>query len=93
MICRANYAAALVDGELSSRPAAFDVLSLARRHGAEVSLKGILAFYSRLLTGAAPGSAWQERLDAALGKPADMTPAIARRALALLLASPEAQVA
>ncbi len=75
---RANYAAALVEGKGVGRPAALDAEGLAKRHGADDAG----AFFTRLLLGAEPSPAWRERL----------AKADARKTVALLLASPEAQV-
>jgi uncharacterized protein (DUF1800 family) len=93
MIGRANYAAALVSGGLSRGAEPFDALGLARRHGRANDLETILAWYGELLLGAPPAKPWRDRLLAALGSKAMAEPDTTRRALALLLASPEAQLA
>jgi uncharacterized protein (DUF1800 family) len=89
---RARYAVGLTGGELFGRPAAPDLLALADRHGRAPDLDGILAFYLGLLLGRAPSPAWRERLRDALGPRPGLEPAAVRRAAALVLASPEAQV-
>jgi uncharacterized protein (DUF1800 family) len=93
VIGRANYAAALVSGGLTRGGEPFDALGLAQRHGRAGDLEAVLVFYGELLRGTAPGTAWRGRLLEALGSKAAATPDNARRALALLLASPEAQLA
>ncbi len=93
MIGRANYAAALVGGKLFRRPEPFDALALARRHGRGRDLDDAVTFYAELLHGAPPAPAARERLLASLGPDASATPDTARRAVALLLAAPEAQLA
>jgi uncharacterized protein (DUF1800 family) len=92
MIGRANYAAALVGGGLTRSQEPFDALGLARRHDRASDLETLLAWYGELLLGAPPAKPWRDRLLTALGK-ATAEPDAARRAVALLLASPEAQLA
>jgi uncharacterized protein (DUF1800 family) len=90
MIARANFAAALVGGALTRPPQPFDALALAKRHGRAGSLRELIGFYGDLLlTGARP----DERIANALGARTALTPEIARRAVILILASPEAQLA
>jgi uncharacterized protein (DUF1800 family) len=91
MIVRANYAAALIGGGMDRRGGPFDALGLARRRGRADDLETILAWYGELLFGAPPARPWRDRLLTALG-PKEAEPDTARRALALLLASPEAQL-
>jgi uncharacterized protein (DUF1800 family) len=93
MIGRANYAAALVSGGLTHAASPFDALGLAKRHGRGSDLETILAWYGELLFGAPPARPWRDRLLAALGPKAAVEPNTVRRALALLAASPEAQLA
>jgi uncharacterized protein (DUF1800 family) len=88
MIGRANFAAALVDGSLSRRGEPLDALALAKRHGHGGGLEDVVAFYGKLLEGAVPAEARRKRLLAALGARPD-----ARRAVALMLASPEYHLA
>jgi uncharacterized protein (DUF1800 family) len=88
MIGRANFAAALVGGRLTRQRQPCDVLALARRHGRGNSLREVIAFYGDLLL---PGRAPIDRI-AAEGAKATLTPETARRAVVLLLASPEAQL-
>jgi uncharacterized protein (DUF1800 family) len=91
VIGRANYAAALVEGSHVGRPVPIDALALARRHGHGDSLDTILAFYSKLLLGVEPTDAWRARLMQALGPRVEDGEA-ARRLVALVLTSPEAQL-
>jgi hypothetical protein len=92
MIGRANFAAALVAGELCRDRKAVDVLGLLRRHKRGDDLPSVFAFAGELLSGEAPDKQWQKRLTRALGADTKATPANARRAVALVLASPEAQL-
>jgi uncharacterized protein (DUF1800 family) len=90
MIGRANYAAALVNGTLTLPPQPFDALALAKRHGRGGDLGELIAFYGDLLlTGSRP----DDRIADALGARTALTPQTARRAVILILASPEAQLA
>jgi Protein of unknown function (DUF1800) len=93
IIGRANYAAALVEGGLSRPAARLDWAARGGHAGAAGDLDGLLTYYGRLLTGTPPRPAWRERLHAALGPGAVAGPETAARAVALLLASPEAQLA
>jgi hypothetical protein len=90
MIGRTNFAAALVNGTLNRPPQAFDALALAKRHGRGGDLRQLIAFYGDLLLA---GTRPDERVAAALGAKATLTPETARRAVILILASPEAQLA
>ncbi len=89
LVGRANYAAALVEGERVGRPGPMDAVALARRHGEADPV----AFCTRLLLGAEPSPAWRDRLAAALGSKAKDDGAAARRVAALVLALPESQLA
>jgi uncharacterized protein (DUF1800 family) len=92
IIGRANYAAALVKGELSTRSIPLDGLSLARRHGRGRDLDDFLVFCAELLTGAPPDAAWHKRLRSALGSKAIVDAKTAAIAVALTAASPEVQL-
>ncbi len=92
IIGRANYAAALVTGELSTRSIPLDGLALARRHGRGRDLDDVLAFCAELLTGAPPDAAWAKRLRATLGAKADLDAKRIAAAVALTVASPEVQL-
>jgi uncharacterized protein (DUF1800 family) len=92
-IARANYAAALVGGRLSRGGQPLDALGLAQKHSRGKTLDDLLDFLGELLCGAIPSPAWRERVSAALGPKGALTAETARRAVALLLASPEMQLA
>jgi uncharacterized protein (DUF1800 family) len=90
MVGRANFAADLLRGTLTRDRQAFDAVGWARRHGRGADLPDLIAFCGDLLlTGARP----DDRVAAALGAKAPLTPETARRAVVLILASPEAQLA
>jgi len=91
-IGRYNFAFALMGGDEVGRSEAFDAFSLAERHGRGGDLKTIIAFYADLLLGGFPSQAWQERILNTLSPKAAATPANGRQAVALILASPEAQL-
>jgi uncharacterized protein (DUF1800 family) len=88
MIGRANFAVALVEGTLSRRGEPFDPLALTKRHSHGDGLEDVLVFYGQLLEGAAPAEARRKHLLAVLGARPDP-----RRAVALMLAAPEYQLA
>ena len=92
VIGRANYAAALAGGDGVGRPK-LDALALAKRHGRGGDLDDFLAFASELLLGGAPTTAWRERILKALAPKGGALDDTARRAVAVILASPEAQLA
>jgi RNA polymerase sigma factor (sigma-70 family) len=93
MIGRANFVAALVGGRLSRQEGGVDCLALARRHGRGKNLRSVLTFFSELALGRVPGDDWLGRLATAVGKGQTLSPETARRGAALVLASPEAQLA
>jgi uncharacterized protein (DUF1800 family) len=93
IIGRANYATALVEGRLWARRVHLDALALARKHGRGHSLDDLLDSCAELLTGAPAGAAWKKRLLSALGPGAALDADNARAAVALLVASPEVQLA
>src|SRR4051812_5504900 len=92
LVGRANYAAALIEGTRVGRPGPMDAAGLARRHGHGKDFDSAIAFYTKLLLGVGPTPAWRDRLAAALGKDT-AKPDTLRRAVALVLALPEAQLA
>ncbi len=101
VIGRANYAAALVEGNLVGRPGPMDAVALAERHGHGKDRETMIAFYTKLLLGVEPRAAWNERLTTALasadrraGSVSDRSGegATIRKAVALILAMPEAQL-
>jgi uncharacterized protein (DUF1800 family) len=90
LIGRINFAEALVRGALFERGQAFDALRLAERHGQGGDIDAVLTFFGKLLLGTDPPRTWRDRLEAVAGpSPAEA----ARRAVALILSSPEAQLA
>jgi uncharacterized protein (DUF1800 family) len=92
VIARANFATALLSGQLFLTGQPLELLALARRHGRAGSVEDVLTFYGELLLGAGPDASWRERLTRALGAKPVLDAATTRRAVALLLASPKAQV-
>jgi hypothetical protein len=91
MIGRNNYAAALVGGSLFRTGEAFDALALPKRHGRGGGLPALIDFYAEVLHGTPPDPAWRDRLMGSLNPKAGMADN-ARRTVALILASPEAQL-
>jgi uncharacterized protein (DUF1800 family) len=89
---RVNFAAALIDGPAVGRAEPADVLALARRHDKAADLESCLRFFVELLAGRDWTPAWGERLLAGLGPRPELTPEMVRRAAALVLSSPEAQI-
>ncbi len=93
IIGRANYAASLVTGDLSARRVPLDGLALAKKHGRGRDLEDVLTFVAELLTGAPPDATWHKRLMNALGAKATREPDRVRAGIALVVASPEVQMA
>jgi uncharacterized protein (DUF1800 family) len=93
LIGRANFAAALVEGPGVGRPGPLAVTALAERHGRGRDREAVIRFAAELLLGAAPSPAWHARIAAALDHGTASEPESARRAVALILASPEGQLA
>jgi uncharacterized protein (DUF1800 family) len=93
IIGRANYAAALVDGQVSARPVPLDGIRLARRHGRSGDLDDMLAFFVELFTGVPPGPEFKKRLLDSLGPKAAVDADTVGAAIALIVASPEVQLA
>jgi uncharacterized protein (DUF1800 family) len=91
-IGRYNFALALVGGDEVGRSELLNVFALAERHGRRGDLKSIIAYYAELLLGFLPSETWQERILNPLGPKATSTPEIGRQAVALILASPDAQL-
>jgi uncharacterized protein (DUF1800 family) len=92
VVGRANYAAALVGGDKVGRPP-FDALTFAQRHGRGRDLDDTLMFFGELLLGTSPTLERRARLVAALEVKRGTDADTARRAVAVILASPEAQLA
>ena len=93
MIGRGNFAAALVGGKLTRAGDATDPLALAKGHGHGDDLDAFLSFFGELLHGVPPADAWRERIHKALGAGVKLNVETVRRAVVLVLASPEAQLA
>jgi Protein of unknown function (DUF1800) len=93
IIGRANFAAALVQGRFWTRRVAIDGIALAEKHGRARDLEDLLTFCGELLTGAPPEDAWRKRFLAALGPKAKLEPNAVRAGIALVVASPEVQLA
>jgi uncharacterized protein (DUF1800 family) len=93
LLGRANLAADLVAGR-ASRPAGtpLDVLGLARRHDRGGNRETLADFLTDLVLGEAPDEGWRGRVIASAGEGRDLAD-FARRAAAVILASPEAQLA
>jgi uncharacterized protein (DUF1800 family) len=92
MIGRANFAAALVGGQLTQRGEPLDALGLARKYGRGDDLEMVLTFYAELFLGGVPSPVWRERLLAGLGDRPVLNADSARRLVTLTLGSPEAQL-
>ncbi|QDV39197.1 DUF1800 domain-containing protein [Tautonia plasticadhaerens] len=92
VIGRANFAAALVEGVGIGRSMPFDALALADRHGRSGGPEALIGLVAELLLGAIPGGGWLDRLASVAGASASWGPETARRAVALVLACPEAQI-
>jgi uncharacterized protein (DUF1800 family) len=92
VIGRSNFAAALVEGKTLGRPEPLDAIGLARHHGRDGDLVGLLSFCAELWTGGPPSAAWRERVLTSLEKTATHVEKT-RYLVALVLASPEAQLA
>jgi uncharacterized protein (DUF1800 family) len=94
IVSRANYAAALVEGRLFGRDAGpLDALALAKRYRVVRDWDDLLAFYGELLVGVTPDTPWRKRLLSGLGPKTALAPQSVRALVALLVASPEAQMA
>ncbi len=92
LIGRANLAAALVDGRGVGRDAPLNPIALATRYGRGRNRADTISFYAELLLGFAPDDQWIDRLERSLGTTAGFNENSARRAVAFLLAAPEAQL-
>jgi uncharacterized protein (DUF1800 family) len=93
VIGRCNYAAALAEGQPVGRDRPLDALGLARVHGRGNDLEDTVTFLGELLLGYIPAPPWQKLLVSALGPRPTLTADTAGRAVVLILASPEAQLA
>jgi uncharacterized protein (DUF1800 family) len=91
IVGRTNFATALVDGKLAAAHGPFDAVGLARRHGRDGDLDDAICFYGELLLGGEPSADWLQRTRESIGTSADEEETL-RRAVAVILASPEAQI-
>jgi len=91
-IGRARFAADLVAGLPVGLLEPVDARSLAARHGRDGGLGDQVAFFAELLTGRAPSPGWRDRIVDVVSRLRADKPEAARRAVALILASPEAQM-
>ncbi|MFI5456241.1 MAG: DUF1800 family protein [Isosphaerales bacterium] len=92
LIGRANFATALVDGRGVGREVPLDPIALAGRYGRGGSRVDTITFCAELLLGFAPDGRWMDGLEAFRGANAAWNQDSARRAVAHLLATPEAQL-
>jgi uncharacterized protein (DUF1800 family) len=91
VVGRANFVVALISGSSAGRPEPLDALGIVRRHQRGRDLDDIIGFYGELLLGAAPSTAFRERLHKALATKA-LDSEVVRRVVVLILASPDAQL-
>ena len=91
-IGRHNYAAALVEGQPVGRPA-MAALEWTRRYLPAGDFDAIITFYAKLFTGEAPSRPWRERIFASLGAKPAVEERLLRKAIVVMLASPEFQLA
>lgn len=92
VIARANFAAAIADGRDLGLDAPPDLLGLAAHEGRANDVRGLAQFFAELLLGQVPSAAWLDRIVAAVGAQSTLESKSACRAVALILASPEAQL-
>jgi Protein of unknown function (DUF1800) len=90
LIARINLVAALIDGGAIGCAEPLNALGLAERHGAGLGPDELLSWFSRLLLGQEPDSDIRDRILASVKSqpPAER----ARRLVAMILSSPDAQL-
>ncbi len=88
LIARANFVTALIDGRGVGRDAPVDPIALAGRYGRRGSQDQTVSFCAELLLGFAPDQRWMDQL----GAQTNWNTESARRAVARLLVTPEAQL-
>jgi uncharacterized protein (DUF1800 family) len=93
IIARANYIVGLVQGVHTRDQEPLDLLALLQRHGRGRHVDDVISFGGELLHGIPPNAPWHDRLRKALAGNGALTADTARRVIALVLASPEAQLA
>jgi uncharacterized protein (DUF1800 family) len=92
VIGRANFAAALVGGNAVGRSTPLDPTALCERHGRRRDPESVLDFASQLLLGRDLSPALRGRVLYAIGSSSTPAVEVARRAVALVAASPEGQL-
>ena len=93
MIARTNFATALASGRDLGLAEPLDALRLTSRTGGASSLDRVVGSLAELLLGAEPGPGWRDRITRLAGTGSPSLAESARRAVALILSSPEAQLA
>jgi hypothetical protein len=89
VVGRANYASALIDGNLVGRKGPMDAVAPAKQHGQD----DLIGFYTRLLFGVEPTAEWRQRIVGAINGSGKGESEHARKVVGLILATPEAQLA
>ncbi len=93
MIARINFATALASGRELGLAEPPDALRVAGPAGSASSLDRVVRSLAEILLGADPGAGWRDRIARLAGTGSPSLSHSARRAVALILSSPEAQLA
>ncbi len=93
MIARMNFATALASGRGLGLAEPPDPLRLAGPSGGASSLDRVVRSLAETLLGADPGAGWRDRITRLAETGSPSLSESARRAVALILSSPEAQLA
>jgi hypothetical protein len=93
MIARMNFATALASGRELGLAEPPDALRLATPAGGASSLDRVVGPLAELLLVADPGAGWRDRITKLAGTGSPSLADSASRAVALILSSPEAQLA
>ena len=93
MIARMNFATALAAGRELGMAEPPDALRLAGPAGGASSLDRVVGLLAEILLGADPGADWRDRITRLAGAGSPSLADSARRAVAMILSSPEAQLA
>ncbi|MGQ0637172.1 MAG: DUF1800 domain-containing protein [Planctomycetaceae bacterium] len=91
LIGRANFAAALVQGNLAGSTAPLDLLALLERHGRARNVEEAAAFCCDVFLGGLPSDALRAQVETVIGSGKENEADRARRVAAVILASPEMQ--